>query len=429
MNSQQTNRFGIFMDGTDNDMDVPPLTNVGRLFKMYNHDKAYIKGIGAGRLIKLYYETKQEGFNEFSLAGIYNPNHYLLGQYFNQITGLGLKSRLDALDLLFFDPYKSKINLGDYEHIDIFGFSRGAASARIYSNNLLDRGLGTSFMGIFDTVSQFGIPKIPQEFSLGKQYPISNLGLGWAKRMRWYEEKVKINNRTRYVAHAVAGNENRRGFPLSSIFNFYKKGLFYPRDFKDLETENAIERVFWGSHSDVGGGYPEGGNPDALQWVILKGSSQGITFDPANLSTRDLKDAASVALHNSQCYLTERLFKDSFDKSKSNRDVWEGNLQHQSKSNPSVNLDYYQKIKIKSCKPFIPDDDHVFLSQIDKISDSTILEEQAKKVYIDHVEIEQQSLAHLNNSMLDFPLLEKHHHNELNQLQKENNSVQNSETV
>lgn len=119
--------------------------------------------------------------------------------------------------------------------IDILGFSRGAALARHFGNLVqqhVQQGLFRAddpvlgsisacvdlrFMGLFDSVAQFGIG--------GSQNYLYDLGIATA----WD-----------WVAHAVALHERRWLFPLL-IAN-------------DKGHDNVVEAPFIGAHSDIGGG-------------------------------------------------------------------------------------------------------------------------------------------------------------------------------
>ena len=135
-------------------------------------------------------------------------------------------------------------------NISIFGFSRGAAQARTFSNWLLEccKGSGTDykfcgipikfqFLGIFDTVASVG---------LADASPTSS-GL-----MDWADGTMDIPKAIARTVHYVAAHEVRQNFPLSSA----RSGKAYPG--------NCIEVVYPGAHSDVGGGYGPGEQGKAM---------------------------------------------------------------------------------------------------------------------------------------------------------------------
>jgi hypothetical protein len=122
-------------------------------------------------------------------------------------------------------------------NISIFGFSRGAALARAFSNRLIKKCTKTTeglvyegypfrlaFMGLFDTVASFGLP------SENVQPP-------------FIERDLVISPMVERCIHYVAAHELRFSFPVDLI---RKNGRI---------SGNWTEKVFPGVHSDVGGGY------------------------------------------------------------------------------------------------------------------------------------------------------------------------------
>lgn len=133
--------------------------------------------------------------------------------------------------------------------VSIFGFSRGAAEARVFSNWLKDacdppegisfyrpRGDGVlrlagipvelDFMGLFDTVASAGIAQ-----SFGEDW--------WEGHGAWARKKdMEIPNLVSRCVHMVGAHEVRGSFPLDLI-----------------DGPNYEEIVYPGVHSDVGGGY------------------------------------------------------------------------------------------------------------------------------------------------------------------------------
>lgn len=124
---------------------------------------------------------------------------------------------------------------GSVTPIDVIGFSRGAALARHFGNRVAAhmrdglftvddpmRGRVTAcvdlrFMGLFDTVAQFGIG--------GSHNYLYDFG---------------INEMWSWVAHAVALHEHRWAFPLTRA--------------DSGDAGNVVEAPFVGAHADIGGG-------------------------------------------------------------------------------------------------------------------------------------------------------------------------------
>lgn len=130
--------------------------------------------------------------------------------------------------------------------VDVFGFSRGAAQARVFCNwlnELITGGrlsgipLHFRFLGIIDTVASAGFWS-----GTGAGLKSSTGGHGaWAS-----SQSLSIPSSVRNCVHMVAMHELRRNFPLDEIGNG-----------GGLQT-GRIQHAYPGAHSDVGGGYRPG---------------------------------------------------------------------------------------------------------------------------------------------------------------------------
>ncbi|CAD5108260.1 T6SS phospholipase effector Tle1-like catalytic domain-containing protein [Zestomonas carbonaria] len=146
--------------------------------------------------------------------------------------------------------------------IDVFGFSRGAAQARVFCNWLGELMAGNRlcgvpatirFLGIFDTVASVGLPN---------SAPLGNGHGGWAQ-----PRYLAISPYVRQCVHYVAMHENRASFPLESV-----------RRPDGSLPANCRQYTLPGMHSDVGGGYapndqgrgPSGDPSDALSQIPLE---------------------------------------------------------------------------------------------------------------------------------------------------------------
>ncbi|WP_151715902.1 DUF2235 domain-containing protein [Acinetobacter sp. TUM15071] len=156
-------------------------------------------------------------------------------------------------------------------NISTFGFSRGAALARAFTNqfmwqcesdcNGLTYGIGKypiefKFMGIFDTVASFGLPA-------------TNLN----NNLTFEGRDMVIDERVKMCVHHVAGNELRFAFPVDLIH----------KENGQIANPNWKELVYPGMHSDVGGGYTPG--------------SQNVNDNFARIPLKDmLEDAVSAGV-------------------------------------------------------------------------------------------------------------------------------------
>ncbi len=128
-------------------------------------------------------------------------------------------------------------------NVSVFGFSRGAAEARVFVNWLFEvcKQEGGSwtfagipirlqFLGIFDTVASVGLANLSDSGTL-------------AGHQGWADNTLEINPAVERCVHFVAGHEVRACFPLDSVC------------VKSDYPANAMEVMYPGAHSDVGGGY------------------------------------------------------------------------------------------------------------------------------------------------------------------------------
>ena len=280
---------GIFFDGTGNNMEadfdrLPPErrkhSNVVRLFQAHRNAQeqgffsAYVPGVGTpfpsigdsgeywvvnrGSSSAAHGEARINwGFMQLLNA----PHRFVLGSMLippdqagriastlGSAGSPGMQRRValrhwqDRLQAALKDkkPEVTQINLS------VFGFSRGAAQARTFVNWLFevceraDGGyrfggipLRVQFLGIFDTVASVGLANLMEnEIVTGHQ--------------SWADGTMPIHPAVEQCVHLVAGHEVRACFPLDSV----RQGNAYP--------PNAMEVMYPGAHSDVGGGYAPG---------------------------------------------------------------------------------------------------------------------------------------------------------------------------
>ncbi|TFW32108.1 T6SS phospholipase effector Tle1-like catalytic domain-containing protein [Massilia horti] len=130
--------------------------------------------------------------------------------------------------------------------LDVFGFSRGAAQARVFcrwlSDMLVDGKLAGiplrfRFVGLMDTVASAGV------LTNAKALATIDTGghSGWA-----LAEFLRLPSAVENCVHMVAMHELRRTFPLDEIGH---NGILPP---------GCHQYAYPGSHSDVGGGYAPG---------------------------------------------------------------------------------------------------------------------------------------------------------------------------
>jgi hypothetical protein len=259
-------RMGCFFDGTGND-DADPVkfSNIKLLSDLYSrritslpksYAHGYVRGVG----------TEGDG---------------LVGSLLGGAAGIGALKRVagmiyeieEAVKLYRkqFHTYPDTINL------DIFGFSRGATTARHFMNVIKQGFYGfnnksiqryvtpdtfkISFAGLFDSVGSYGIAGDNDDY-----------GYNFHIQPSWLTDAGQ-------VIHLIALNEYRKNFDLQTLFEGQSRS--YPMN---MSRGKLQEIGLIGAHSDIGGGYEP--------------NTQGIindTHNPTQLSVMALKKMYDLA--------------------------------------------------------------------------------------------------------------------------------------
>ncbi len=260
---QEVVRIGVFFDGTGNnkEVDIPKqrTTNVAKLWYVYIHDES--------KLARAYYH------------GVGSSGG--LDSFFGGAFGADGKARVMRQIEIVSEFFTRGTNgVAADKVIDVYGFSRGAAQARDFINEIRNRGIPdrtqppekyddvyvgfdmppvqvpvyprirgirAGVMGIFDTVSSFGLAG--NNVDIGYNFTVDP----------FYIQKV---------IHLVAEDETRANFCVQSIRGEDAQG---PEPLPG-EGTRMIEMAIPGAHSDVGGGYEpvEQGRGHELAHVALK---------------------------------------------------------------------------------------------------------------------------------------------------------------
>ena len=250
----------ICYDGTNNEFGMNN-TNVVKLFR---------RVLGADHNQVAFYDPGVGTFNPFKPNAFLRPVK-VVGNMMGNAFGWGLKANLE-------DGYRYLMNTyekGDYVYL--FGFSRGAYTARAlggmlayfgllekgndnlvgyvskyYVNKKFDRARGFKetfcrpctpyFVGVWDTVAS----------------------LDYFGYQRFYDAQLKKG--VKYGYQAVSIDEKRSKF-MPNLW-----------DESNVHEHQVIEQVWFpGVHSDVGGGYAEQGLSDiALIWMLDKAQGCGL---------------------------------------------------------------------------------------------------------------------------------------------------------
>ncbi|MEN8113771.1 MAG: DUF2235 domain-containing protein [Actinomycetota bacterium] len=265
----------LCLDGTGNEVKAKGNTNVLRLYEMLDVSNT-------AQQVAFY----DPGVGTFAAPGAWTP----LSRRFSKVLGLafgyGIKTNLEEAYTYLMQHYEP----GDKIHI--FGFSRGAFTARALT--------GMSHRaGLMRPGAENLVPYLVRSYTKGSDWsgddwekidhfartfshlhegshslPIHFLGLWDSVKAlgylrldpKWPYTRVLPNART--IRHAVSIDERRRPF---------EEYLVDPTEASDLR-----EAWFAGVHSDVGGGFTwEGGLADiALKWMVDGALDRGIHLAP-----------------------------------------------------------------------------------------------------------------------------------------------------
>ena len=202
-------------------------------------------------------------------------------------------------------------NYQEGDEIFLFGFSRGAYTARSLSGMLEEIGLldksdlrfvpeayeyyhiepenrieskfhdlledlprkspKVKFLGVWDTVGSLGVPT-----------PVLGRIQKWAGQ-KWRLFRVgfhdcSLSKSVEYAYQALALDERR--------------GPFSPAIWDKFNGQKAVQQVwFAGVHSNIGGGYPDSGISDtALNWMMNRAMECGLAMDPIYINSRVTPD-------------------------------------------------------------------------------------------------------------------------------------------
>ena len=179
------------------------------------------------------------------VKGIGRRAHTIFGDKAAEAFGIGGHRRVrEAIDRL-----ENNIENGD-EAVDVVGFSRGAALAISFANELAKKlpSVTIRFIGVWDIVGEFGAPG--RHFNAGHD--------------------LDMPPNVTHCCHAMALDERRLFFPLTRLG-------------KGLDAMGKLREVwFRGVHSDVGGGNGNRGlNWIALNWMYANALRVGLPMTPA----------------------------------------------------------------------------------------------------------------------------------------------------
>ena len=238
-------RIGVFFDGTGNNLTNDEagrssngVSNIGKLYRLYA-DNEILRGKTPTECLIYIKAIYIEG-----VGTINNEDDYATGGGAGTLGAQRINQAIEKLSEI-----RDQFPKSEYKcYIDVFGFSRGAAMARDFINEMyrkhIDLIFTFKFVGLFDTVGSFGLAgnninykPITNEDTETDTIKYETSGATFPSR---YYEPYNFNLSPRSaekIVHFIALDEYRKNFPLS-------------------DTQGAgLSYYFIGAHSDIGGGY------------------------------------------------------------------------------------------------------------------------------------------------------------------------------
>jgi uncharacterized protein (DUF2235 family) len=279
----------ILLDGTSNEIKADR-TNILRLYGVLEKSPEQL----------VYYDP---GVGTFGAENAWLRFWRKWVEIWGLITGWGLDQNVKEAYRFLVENYDNGGASGDRDRIHIFGFSRGAYSARVLAGfinalgliesrnlNLLDYAYRAYKRIGEDKEESFAEIRLYERVLRPDRPPIRLLGLfdtvssliehgRYGPRLRSHAF-TKKNVSVEAVRHAVAIDERRTMFrpqlwPVGGEYwgNPFNQAAAVPQDVREV--------WFRGVHGDVGGGYPEAESALAkvpLQWMIEQCTPIGVRF-------------------------------------------------------------------------------------------------------------------------------------------------------
>jgi uncharacterized protein (DUF2235 family) len=276
MEARAHKRLVICCDGTWNRPDRVPVTNIEKIARTVGSDLQDTDGV---QQLVLY------------LSGV-GTRGYLLDRILGGAFGYGLFANIRAAYRFL------ALNFDDGDEIFVFGFSRGAYTARSLVGMMARVGLLTRRALVEDklaeaearyrsrTAGATGFTDSPQDFKrkyCHPETPVALLGV--------FDTVGALG-----VPGAVLGAHQFHDTRLDDIVTCARQALALDERILELEpclweadeehrrrdeASGRVEQVwFTGVHVDVGGGYAESGLSDTtLLWVVTEAKRRGLVFD------------------------------------------------------------------------------------------------------------------------------------------------------
>lgn len=298
----------ILFDGTSNQISADR-TNIVRLLGCLQRSDAQL----------VYYDP---GVGTFGGDDSWFRYKSKLSEFWGQVTGWGLDQNVKDAYRFLVENYTPPSHEGadDGDRIFLFGFSRGAYSARVLAGFINSLGLiAPQFLNLVDyayrtykdiplseqhgesaesqskpAASAFASMRLYERTLRGKRPPIAFLGLFDTVNSVINQTSKGITDQTfpftsrnpsvAAVRHALCIDEHRSTFrPVYwTLGQSFWGGPFKPKNPDAIKPQNIKEVWFAGVHDDVGGGYPEAQSQLAkipLAWMIHESEGFGALYD------------------------------------------------------------------------------------------------------------------------------------------------------
>ncbi len=260
MSTTKNKNIIICCDGTGNEYSENN-TNVVGTFASVVRDTNQIA----------FYDTGVGTFNPLGMS--FGPVSKTLGNALGNGFGYGVKQNVQEAYTYLMDRYEE----GD--NVYIFGFSRGAYTARVIVGMLHKCGLlQKGSKNLIPSVMKMNFGDKPDHLVKGFKRDFCHeckphfvgvwdtvASIGNWHPTRHFKDDI-LNHDVKYGFHAVSIDEHRKKFPVSLW------------DESQKAAHQTIEQVWFpGVHSDVGGWYNERGLSDsALRWMLTNAEKCGL---------------------------------------------------------------------------------------------------------------------------------------------------------
>ncbi|CAM9891748.1 unnamed protein product [Discosporangium mesarthrocarpum] len=269
----------VCMDGTGNEFGRN-ITNVVETYLLAQKDETqlvyYDPGVGTG------------GY-------LYDENAGTLKAAYDKATGTGVHKNVEQAYRFLMDTYEE----GD--RVYLFGFSRGAFSARSLAGMLHKIGLlPRDHQNQLEYASKYYLDRSYHDTAVAyrdkfcRHCPVHFVGVWDTVESTLLHEGAKftdtrLNPEVKFAYHAVAIDERRKDFPVCLW------------DETDLSPGQTMQQVwFAGVHSDVGGWYDERDlSSIALTWMAKKAMGAGMRIDADELARVEAQRKPVGTIHKS----------------------------------------------------------------------------------------------------------------------------------